>query len=159
MAAAARIMLVAGNFAPVASARPVFTAPAARPFHMAICDGSLPEILRVRLLSTPQQRQAAAMSSAPSERANLPSCGNESKTPPKRMTAKPAPTRLSTFSRNTIHAMAALAMASRLSKRDAALAEVVMSPTSNSAGPTTPPARMAPPSQGRSARESGVSVV
>jgi hypothetical protein len=55
--------------------------------------------------------------------------------------------------------MAAVATASRLSKRDAALAEVLMSPSSNSAGPTTPPARMAPPSQGRSARESGVSVV
>jgi hypothetical protein len=36
MAATARIMLMPGNFAPVASARPVFTAPAARPFHMAI---------------------------------------------------------------------------------------------------------------------------
>ena len=36
-----------------------------RPFHMAICEGSLPEILRVRLLSSPQQRQAAAISSPP----------------------------------------------------------------------------------------------
>ncbi len=158
MAATARIMLIAGNFAPVASARPVFTAPAVRPFHMAICDGSLPEILRVRLLSIPQQRQAAVMRSAPSESANPPSCGSESKMLPTRMNAKPTPTRLSTFSRNTIHAIAAVATASRLSKRDAALAEVVMSPSSSSAGPTTPPARMAPASQGRSGRERGVSV-
>jgi hypothetical protein len=33
---ATRAELVAVNFAPVASARPVFTVPAARPFHMAI---------------------------------------------------------------------------------------------------------------------------
>jgi hypothetical protein len=31
----------------VTRTRPIFTAPAVRPFHMAICDGSLPEILRV----------------------------------------------------------------------------------------------------------------
>ena len=38
---------------------------------MAICDGSLPEILRVRLLSIPQQRQAAAIRSAPLENSKL----------------------------------------------------------------------------------------
>ena len=114
---------------------------------MAICDGSRPEILRVRLLSSPQQRQAAVISSPPWESANPPSCGSESKTLPRTMSAKPAPTRLSTFSWYTIHAIAAVATASRLSKRDAVLADVVMSPSSSSAGPSIPPARMAPPSQ------------
>ena len=35
------------------------------------------------VIINPQQRQAAAMRIAPSERSNLLSCGNESKTPPK----------------------------------------------------------------------------
>ena len=61
--------VTAGSFAPIARASPVLTIPAVSPFHIAICDGSLPEILRVRLLSMPQQRQAAAMRSAPSETA------------------------------------------------------------------------------------------
>ena len=53
--------------------------------------------------------------------------------------------------------MAAVATASRLSKSEAVLAGVVINPSSKSAGPTTPPATMAPLSQGRSARDSGVS--
>ena len=136
---------------------PVFTKPATRPFHMAICEGSLPEILRVRLLSIPQQRQAAVINSAPWESVNPPSCGNESKMLPKTINAKPAPTRLSTFSRKTIQAIAAVATDSKLSKREAVLAETVISPSNKSAGPATPPARMAPASQGRSTRERGVS--
>ena len=72
-------------------ASPIFTAPATRPFHMAICDGSLPEILHVRLLSTPQQKQAAAIGSAPLERASSPVRGSERKTAPKVMSANPAP--------------------------------------------------------------------
>ena len=149
---------MAGGLASVRRARTVFTVPATRPFHMAICDGSLPEILRVKLLSIPQQRQAAVISSAPWESANPPSCGSESKMLPKTMNAKPAPTRLSTFSRNTIHAIAPVATVSKLSKREALLAETVISPSNNSAGPAIPPARMAPASQGRSTRESGLSV-
>ena len=149
---------MAGSFAPTARASPVLTIPAVRPFHIAICEGSLPEILRVRLLSIPQQRQAAAMSSAPLEIARPPSCGSERKMLPTRISAKPAPTRLSTFSRKMTHAMTAVATASRLRSRDAVLACVLNSPSRRSAGPATPPASVAPASQGRSARESGVSV-
>ena len=98
------------------------------------------------------------MRSAPREMLRPPSCGSERKIPPRRISAKPAPTRLSTFSRKMIHAIAAVATASRLRSRDAVLACVVNSPTRRSAGPATPPARVAPASQGRSARESGVSI-
>ena len=56
--------------------------PAKSPFHIAICDGSLPEIFRVRLLSIPQQIQAAAISIDPLETAN-PSRGSERRMPPK----------------------------------------------------------------------------
>jgi hypothetical protein len=45
--------------------------------------------LRVRLLSIPQHRQAAAMSSAPPEMANPPFSGSERRIPPKRISAKP----------------------------------------------------------------------
>ena len=147
-----------GNFAPMAKARPMLTKPAVRPFHIAICDGSLPEILRVRLLSIPQARQAAAMRSALPEMAIPSSGGSESKMPPRMMSMKPVPTRMSTFSRKISHAIAAVATASRLSKRDAVLAWVLNSPNRRRVGPTTPPARVAPASHGRSAREREVSV-
>ena len=158
MIATPRVTLMGGSFAPTARASPVLTIPAVRPLHIAICDGSLPEILRVRLLSIPQHRQAAAIRSAPPEMARPPSCGSERRMPPRRMSAKPAPTRLSTFSRKMTHAMDAVATASRLRSRDAVLACVLNSPNRRSAGPATPPTRVAPASQGRSARESGVSV-
>ena len=41
------------------------TTPAARPLAMAICTGSADDSLRVRLVSTPQHRQAATMKAAP----------------------------------------------------------------------------------------------
>ena len=113
--------------------RTVFTKPATSPFHIAICDGSLPEIFRVRLLSIPQQRHAAAISIGPLEMEN-PSWGSESRMPPKRIKANPAPTRLSTFSLKMTHAIAAVATASRLSNREAALAGVLSSPNSKRTG-------------------------
>jgi len=77
--------------------------------------------------------------------------------PPIRISKNPKRIRLSTFSRNTIHAMTAVATASRFSSRDAALAGVVISPSRRKIGPATPPVRMAPASQGASLRETGVS--
>ena len=158
MVVTASATLAWGNLAPMAKARPLLTKPAVRPFHIAICDGSLPEILRVRLLSIPQQRQAAAMRSVPPEMAIPSFRGSESRIPPRTIRTKPVPTRLSTFSRKINHAIAAVATASRLSKRDAVLAWVVDNPNRRRVGPATPPARVAPASHGRSARERGVSV-
>lgn len=50
--------------------------------------------------------------------------GSESRIPPKRINVNPTPTRLSTFSLKTTHAIVAVATASRLSSREAALAGV-----------------------------------
>ena len=88
----------------------MLTIPAVRPLHIAICDGSLPEILRVRLLSIPQQRQAAAIRARRRRWQDrlLRSEENASQED----SAKPAPTRLSTFSRKMTHAMHAVATAS-----------------------------------------------
>ena len=44
--------------------------PATNPFHATMASGSLPEILRVKLLSTPHSTQARIMPSAPSESPN-----------------------------------------------------------------------------------------
>ena len=157
MTVAPKTTLAAGSFPPSASAMPVLTTPATSPFHIAICEGSLPETFRVRLLSMPQQRQAAAIRIAPGEIANFWPVGSESRMPPNRISANPKTIRLSTFSRKTIRAMTAVATASRFSSRDAALAGVVIRPSRRKIGPTTPPVRMAPASQGTSSREMGVS--
>jgi hypothetical protein len=55
-------------------------------------------------------------------------------------------------------AITAVATASRLRRSDAALAKVIKSPSSRRAGAMIPPAQVAPRSQGRSLRESGLSV-
>jgi len=67
---------------------------------MAICTGSEPLSLRVRLLSIPQARQAAAMKAAPGPTPAGPPCQDRT-TAPARMAEAPASRRRSTFSRKT----------------------------------------------------------
>ena len=62
----------------------------------------------------------------------------------------PRTTRRSKFSWKRNHAMSTVATPSSVSKSDAVAASVRVSPTRSSTGPTTPPAMMAPESQGRS---------
>ncbi len=142
-------IFASGNFAPNPRAKPQFTTPATNPFHMAIWDGSPAEIFRVRLLSMPQQTHAATMSNTPPENATPPSRGSDRRTPPIKMQTNPIATLRSTFSRKATHAMSAVATASRLRSRDAALPEVVMRPNNKSTGATTPPVKIAPRSHGR----------
>jgi len=73
--------------------------------------------------------------------------------------AAPRPTRRSTFSRNTIHAMPSVKTPSRLRRSDADDAGVTDRPAISSKGPSTPPVRMIASSQGHSSRRTGASRV
>jgi len=97
------------------------------------------------------------MSTAPGEMDKLCPLGSDRRMPPRRISPNPKRIRLSTFSRKTTHAMAAVATVSRFNSREAALAGVVIRPSKSKTGPSTPPAKKPPASQGRSFRETGVS--
>src|SRR4051794_17215303 len=79
-----------GNCAPSPTASAVFVVPATRPLIAASTCESAAEILRVRLLSTPQHRQAAVTASKP---ADFPEgtawVGQASNSPPRKIATKP----------------------------------------------------------------------
>ncbi len=97
------------------------------------------------------------MSSGPAMLSARGACSHESTTPPAAMASIPASTRLSTFSRKTIQAIAAVKTTSRLRSSDALAPSVRASPNMSSAGPAMPPTAIAAPSHGSSlsARLSG----
>ena len=66
--APAATRLAGGRAVPSHRAVAKFTQPATRPLIMAICTGSAEDSLRVRLLSMPQNRQAASMKMPPVSR-------------------------------------------------------------------------------------------
>ncbi len=116
----------------------------------AICRGSAPLILRVRLLSIPQARQAPATSRPPHETPPIRPPFQVRTAAPVRIAKAPSSRRRSTFSRNTSQAMAMVARPSRLSSSAAVEAGVTARPSISRTGPTTPPATTAPASHGRS---------
>jgi hypothetical protein len=63
--------------------------PALSPFSTAICTGSAAGTLRVRLLSTAQQKQAPTIANAPHDRAMDPPWLRESSTPPATIAIRP----------------------------------------------------------------------
>ena len=95
------------------------------------------------------------MSSAPAKFSVRGAASAESNAPPATMAAMPAKTRRSTFSRKSVHAIAAVSTASRLSSREAEDASLRASPCTRRIGPATPPAAMAAASQGQSVRAIG----
>jgi short chain dehydrogenase len=111
----------------------------AGPLSMAICTGSAEESLRVRLLSMPQDIQAAAISTAPQSREALPS--HDSSAAPARMANAPSSNLLSTFSRKSSHAMPIVAKPSRLSSNEAPAASVRANPNIRNKGPRMPACR------------------
>jgi hypothetical protein len=76
----------------------VFVAPAARPLIVAICTGSAADSFRVKLLSMPQHKHAAAISAAPPDKAT-PEKSHDSTMVPARMAEAPKSNRQSTLSR------------------------------------------------------------
>src|ERR1041385_8247258 len=65
-----RIVIKAGSCCPRKSPRRREKHPETRPFQATIVNGSFAEILRVKLLSTPQRKQASKIPKAPSEKPN-----------------------------------------------------------------------------------------
>ena len=109
--------------------------------------------LRVRLLSTAQHRHAPTISNAPTGTPPYPAsttaaCRRRRSRPFRGTPANPR-------SRETRPAMTAVSTPSRLSSNALVAAGVLDSPSISKAGPATPPAAIAPASQGRSARCSG----
>ncbi len=141
---------MAGNGIPRDKARDMLTRPAASPLTAAMRTGSPNEIFRVKLLSSPQQRQAATTARA----LNLvPWTGPPSQamtTAPKVKAAMPRTILVSRCSLKTDHAMPAVKTPSRVSSRDAVEAEMPTKPVMRSTGPSMPPVRIAPASQRQS---------
>ena len=114
--------------------------------------GSRPEIRCVRLLSTAQQRLAAATASEASGMPKAESRGHKRTTPPATMAAKPRTMRGATFSRKTSQAMRAVKTASRLRRSETVEAGARSSPDIRRMGARTPPVATAHANQGRSPR-------
>src|ERR1700716_84783 len=152
-AAASAIAPRRGIAYPRPHARERLTAPAATPFSPAINIGSLPDTLRVRLLSIAQQRQAALTSSAPRDIPPNPSDPLESTTLPATIAAIPHAIRQSKFSRKINHASPAVKADSRFRSKDAVDAAMVTKPDIKRMGPKMPPKRIAALSHAHSPRD------
>src|ERR1700746_2382038 len=131
---------------------------AATPLTIVSGTGSAALSFRVRLLSMPQQMQAATISAPPQPTViAAPSAGQDSTSAPASMAMAPANRRRSTFSRKKIQAIAMVARPSVLRRSEPALADANVSPAISSAGPRRPPKRRIKPSHGRSRRRNGAS--
>src|SRR5690348_6451616 len=91
--------------APPSTANPALTVPAAMPLIIAVSTGSADDNFRVRLLSMPQARQAAAISAAPVS-TSTPRPPQERIAAPARIAKAPSSSLPSTFSRKTSQANA-----------------------------------------------------
>src|SRR5260370_475889 len=110
---------------------------------------SFEDTWRVRLLSMPQQRQAATTSNAWGESEAPPGC-QERSTPPTTMATMPSTMCRSAFSLKTTHAITAVSTPSTLRSKDAVAPDVSVRPHNRSAGPSIPPNSTAPRSHGMS---------
>lgn len=156
--APAATIVALGNPAPSPNAIARLVDPASKPLSMAICTGSAEESFRVRLLSMPQHKHAAAMKRAPISRLSAWPF-HERRTAPATMAAAPSSRRLSTFSRNTTHAIAIVARLSKLSNSEPDAADVRDSPNMRKIGPSIPPKTMTAASHGISGPRSGASIL
>lgn len=130
--------------------------PAINPLKVTMRRGSLAEILRVKLLSNPQNTQAAATSRAPAEKPQ-PWELHDRKMLAAVMIMTAMMVRLLIASRKNNPAIKAVATVSKFSNNEAVLAGVVLSPIMEKIGAMIPPARMAPINQGISWRERAAS--
>src|SRR5881396_4012704 len=111
----------------------------------AILTESPAEILRVRLLSSAQHKQAPATASAGHEVATSP-VRQPSTAPPQTIRDIPSTKRRSKFSRNTNQARRAVNTLSRFKRSDTDEAELAARASIRSAGPMMPPEITAPAS-------------
>ena len=131
--------------------------PAARPLTAAICSGSPPDTMRVRLLSIAHARQAPVTSRADPSRASASDGFHDRTAAPPAMAAMPMAIRASKFSRKMDQASSAVKTPSRFSRSEDWTAVPAARPYMSNTGPMMPPAATAPPSHGRSCRLSGAS--
>src|SRR6266702_7386827 len=144
-----------GNFAPSPTAMTVFVVPATKPLIPAMTRESAAEIFRVRLLSSPQHRHAAATDSKPRDRPDDRTWpGHANSRPPRKIATNPRMTRRLVASRKTNQASTAVKTASRFNNSEDVAASARVKPTISSTGATMPPASVAAASQGQSERAS-----
>ena len=144
-----------GKIEPRVSAMTTFTGPATAPLMAAVWTGSPADTFRVRLLSIPQQRQAAIMAIGP-RRPSVVACpvDHESRQVPAVISTIPSAMRRSKFSWKANHASSAVKTPSIFKSNEAVDAAVRARPIIRSSGPSTPPKRTAPANQGTSERVS-----
>ena len=114
----------AGNAAPSAKASNRLVVPAAKPLMQATQEASFSATLRVKLLSSAQNRQASTTASAGQSDATAwprskSFCGQLSISAPATIATMPRAMRLPRFSLNTIHASSVVNTASALSSKAA----------------------------------------
>src|SRR6266545_4603364 len=139
-----------GILTPIIKAMVRFTAPAMNPLTAAIWVGSVADTFLVRLLSIPQAKQAPMIARLPQAVFNSGLPVHDSRSPPATIAAIPEAIRRSKLSLKTNQARVAVNTPSRLRSNDAEDAGVCTKPIISSAGPITPPARIALANQGRS---------
>ena len=109
--------------------------------------------MRVRLLSTAQQKQANPTANGPSQEsdtaADAPD-GQDNTTPPAMIASIPSTIRRSAFSLNTTQASSAVSTGSRFNINEAVAPLVRVKANINATGPRIPPNTIAPSSQGHS---------
>src|SRR5659263_484026 len=124
--------------------------PAAKPLILAICIGSLSEMLRVRLLSIPQHIIAKIINNGP-VMLNLPWLESQVKNIPAMVILTNANhKRFPAFSLKKKTAIMAVAIPSRFRSNDADKPEINVNPIIILIGPIIPPVSTAPASQGKS---------
>ena len=142
--------VVGGSGIPKERARKVFTPPAVKPLSAEIRTGSPNDILRVKLLSKPQQRHAATTASNP---CIVPATGPPFQAmvmAPAVKAAIPRTIRASYCSLKANHAIHAVKTPSRVSSNEAVEAEMEDSPVMRNTGPSMPPVSIAPVNQRQS---------
>src|SRR5215207_1378417 len=108
----------AGSCCPSKSPRKSEKVPATSPFQETMVNGSLAEILRVKLLSTPQRTQASKTPNAPREKPNPPAKLVERKILAMVMTKIAASARRLIDSRKKNNAIRVVATPSKLSSNE-----------------------------------------
>lgn len=139
-----------GSGDPTHSASRRFTNPAQSPFTEATHVASLKDTRRVRLLSIAHPRHAPSIANAGHNLPKLGEVGQLIITAPDTMAAIPSATRRSKFSRNANHAISVVNTPSAFSSSDAPEAGMLLKPYRRRTGATSPPAAIAPASQGNS---------
>src|SRR5665647_64621 len=143
-----------GQVAPKANAKARLTEPATSPLTEAIHVASGDDTCRVRLLSTPQAKQAPSTANVGHNPSKIISPGQLKITAPATIAVIPKAIRQLKFSLKKNHASRAVNTLSAFNNNDALDAGIPVSPSISNTGPKIPPVNIAPANHGTSARDS-----